>query len=98
MAPFIDTLNSLNGVSARVVWDSAGRDIARAEIQFDEAVTGIATGDLVEALKQGEYAIYFRGYKANDGIIEADVRSVDRTQLAIVARRIADVLHQEKKA
>ncbi|MDI8746196.1 SelA-like pyridoxal phosphate-dependent enzyme, partial [Salmonella enterica subsp. enterica serovar Montevideo] len=42
------------------------------------------TGELVDALKQGEYAIYFRGYKANEGIIEADVRSVDRAQLAIV--------------
>lgn len=53
MAPFIDTLNTFNGVSARVVWDSAGRDIARTEIKFDEAVTGIATGDTVDALKQG---------------------------------------------
>ncbi|EHC71824.1 L-seryl-tRNA selenium transferase [Salmonella enterica subsp. enterica serovar Montevideo str. S5-403] len=98
MAPFIDTLNTFNGVSARVVWDSAGRDIARTEIKFDEAVTGIATGELVDALKQGEYAIYFRGYKANEGIIEADVRSVDRAQLAIVARRIGEVINQEKKA
>ncbi|EKG2224183.1 DgaE family pyridoxal phosphate-dependent ammonia lyase [Salmonella enterica subsp. enterica serovar Infantis] len=98
MAPFIDTLNTFKGVSARVVWDSAGRDIARTEIKFDEAVTGIATGDLVDALKQGEYAIYFRGYKANEGIIEADVRSVDRAQLAIVARRIGEVINQEKKA
>ncbi|VEA64493.1 L-seryl-tRNA(Sec) selenium transferase-related protein [Salmonella enterica subsp. salamae] len=81
-----------------MVWDSAGRDIARAEMTFDEAVTGIATGDLVEALKQGDYAIYFRGYKANEGIIEADVRSVDRAQLAIVARRIGEVINQEKKA
>lgn len=96
MAPFIDTLNTFNGVSARVVWDSAGRDIARTEIKFDEAVTGIATGDLVDALKQGEYAIYFRGYKANEGIIEADVRSVDRAQLAIVARRIGEVINQRK--
>ncbi len=85
-------------MSARVVWDSAGRDIARTEIKFDEAVTGIATGDLVEALKQGEYAIYFRGYKANEGIIEADVRSVNQAQLEIVARRIRDVINQEKKA
>ncbi|EAV8731048.1 DgaE family pyridoxal phosphate-dependent ammonia lyase [Salmonella enterica] len=96
MAPFIDTLNTFNGVSARVVWDSAGRDIARTEIKFDEAVTGIATGELVDALKQGEYAIYFRGYKANEGIIEADVRSVDRAQLAIVARRIGEVITGEK--
>ena len=29
MTPFIDSLNQINGVSGRVVWDSAGRDIAR---------------------------------------------------------------------
>jgi L-seryl-tRNA(Ser) seleniumtransferase len=98
MTPFIDALNTLNGVSARVVWDSAGRDIARTEIKFDEAVTGIGTGELVDALKQGQYAIYFRGYKANEGIIEADVRSVDQAQLDIVARRIAEVIKQEINA
>ncbi|EPG9997802.1 TPA: DgaE family pyridoxal phosphate-dependent ammonia lyase [Klebsiella pneumoniae] len=98
MTPFIEQLNTLNGVTARVVWDSAGRDIARAEIKFDEATTGVKTGDLVNALKQGEYAIYFRGYKANEGIIEADVRSVNAEQLEVVARRIAEVLNKEKQA
>ncbi|KAB8147840.1 DgaE family pyridoxal phosphate-dependent ammonia lyase [Raoultella ornithinolytica] len=98
MTPFINQLNTLNGVTACVVWDSAGRDIARSEIKFDEAVTGIATGELVDALKQGEYAIYFRGYKANEGIIEADVRSVNAQQLEIVSRRIAEVLNKEKNA
>ncbi|EOC1280065.1 DgaE family pyridoxal phosphate-dependent ammonia lyase [Cronobacter turicensis] len=98
MTPFIDQLNTLNGVTARVVWDSAGRDIARCEIKFDEAVTGIHTGELVSALKQGEYAIYFRGYKANEGIIEADVRSVSAAQLDIVFWRIRDVLNQEADA
>ncbi|WP_308560803.1 DgaE family pyridoxal phosphate-dependent ammonia lyase [uncultured Klebsiella sp.] len=98
MTPFINQLNKLDGVSARVVWDSAGRDIARAEIKFDEAVTGVSTGELVNLLKQGEYAIYFRGYKANEGIIEADVRSVNSRQLEIVFRRIAEVLNKEKKA
>lgn len=98
MTPFIDALNTLNGVTARVVWDSAGRDIARTEIKFDEATTGVGTGDLVAKLKQGEYAIYFRGYKANEGIIEADVRSVNADQLNIVYRRISEVLGQENKA
>jgi uncharacterized pyridoxal phosphate-dependent enzyme/conserved hypothetical protein EF_0839/AHA_3917 len=98
MTPFIDALNTLNGVTARVVWDSAGRDIARTEIKFDEATTGVGTGELVNALKQGEYAIYFRGYKANEGIIEADVRSVNADQLNIVYRRISEVLGQEKKS
>ena len=75
-----------------------GRDIARTEIKFDEAATGVGTGDLVTKLKQGEYAIYFRGYKANEGIIEADVRSVNAEQLNIVFRRIREVLGQEKNA
>ncbi|AOR63969.1 DgaE family pyridoxal phosphate-dependent ammonia lyase [Pectobacterium wasabiae] len=98
MTPFLEHLNTLNGVSARVVWDSAGRDIARSEIKFDEATTGIATAELVSALKQGEYAIYFRGYKANEGIIEADVRSVTADQLEIVYRRIAEELNKEHTA
>jgi L-seryl-tRNA(Ser) seleniumtransferase len=98
MTPFINALNALNGVTSRVVWDAAGRDIARTEIKFDEAVTRVATGELVAELKKGEYAIYFRGYKANEGIIEADVRSVNAQQLEIVASRIAQVLNKEKQA
>lgn len=96
MTPFIDNLNQLTGVSARVVWDAAGRDIARAEIKFDEKITHWPTGDLVQALKTGDYAIYFRGYKANEGIIEADVRSVTPEQLDIIYRSIRTLL--EKKA
>lgn len=96
MTPFLQRLNTLPGVAARVVWDSAGRDIARAEIRFDAATA--AAGDVVAALRQGEYAIYFRGYKANEGIIEADVRSVSAAQLDIIYRRINEVLSKEKKA
>lgn len=98
MTPFIKMLNALDGVTSRVVWDAAGRDIARTEIKFDEAVTNIATSNLVAELKKGEYAIYFRGYKANEGIIEADVRSVNAQQLEIIARRIAEVLNMENNA
>ncbi len=98
MTPFIDNLNTLNGVSARVVWDAAGRDIARAEIKFDEAMTGWPTGELVQALKNGDIAIYFRGYKANEGIIEADVRSVSAEQLHIIFSRIQALLSGGKRA
>lgn len=84
MSSFIAQLNTLKGVSAKTVWDSAGRDIARAEITFDKAVLGMAAGDIVQALKTGEIAIYFRGYKANEGKVEVDVRSVDEQQLMTV--------------
>jgi len=98
MTPFIGQLNHLNGVTARVVWDAAGRDIARAEIKFDEAAIGQRTGDLVQALKNGDVAIYFRGYKANEGIIEADVRSVSADQLHTIFTRIQTLLTGEKNA
>jgi L-seryl-tRNA(Ser) seleniumtransferase len=84
MTPFIDNLNTLTGISAKVVWDAAGRDIARTEISFDEAVLSMSTYDIVHALKTGDIAIYFRGYKANEGKIEVDVRSVDQQQLMTV--------------
>jgi L-seryl-tRNA(Ser) seleniumtransferase len=97
MTPFIDSLNTLTGISAKTVWDSAGRDIARAEITFDEAVLGHSTYDIVLALKTGEIAIYFRGYKANEGKIEVDVRSVDQQQLMTVFTCIKN-LFTEKQA
>jgi L-seryl-tRNA(Ser) seleniumtransferase len=97
MTPFIDSLNTLTGISAKTVWDSAGRDIARAEITFDEAVLGRSTYDIVQALKTGDIAIYFRGYKANEGKIEVDVRSVDQQQLMTVFTCIKN-LFTEKQA
>ncbi|ORM82463.1 L-seryl-tRNA selenium transferase [Pantoea deleyi] len=98
MTPFIEQLNSLHGVTARVVWDGAGRDIARTEIAFDEAAIPHRTGDLVQALKTGDVAIYFRGYKANEGIIEADVRSVSADQLNTIFTRIQALLNGENHA
>ncbi|MFI8417974.1 DgaE family pyridoxal phosphate-dependent ammonia lyase [Serratia sp. NPDC078593] len=96
MTPFIQALNTLSGVSANTVWDSAGRDIARTEITFDEAALGLSTYDIVQALKTGDIAIYFRGYKANEGKVEVDVRSVDEQQLMTVFTCIKHLL--EKKA
>ncbi|MHC5176026.1 DgaE family pyridoxal phosphate-dependent ammonia lyase [Serratia rhizosphaerae] len=95
MSAFIANLNTLHGVSAQTVWDSAGRDIARAEITFDEAAIGISTSELVQALKNGEIAIYFRGYKANEGKIEVDVRSVDEAQLMTVFTCIKHLLEKQ---
>ncbi|HBT54358.1 MAG TPA: SelA-like pyridoxal phosphate-dependent enzyme, partial [Erwinia persicina] len=96
MTPFIDSLNQLPGIQARTVWDAAGRDIARAEIHFDEAVIGRTTSDIVQALKTGVIAIYFRGYKANEGIVEVDVRSVSADQLHTIFVCIQRLLNKEK--
>nr|WP_086940063.1 DgaE family pyridoxal phosphate-dependent ammonia lyase [Thaumasiovibrio occultus] len=84
MTPFIDGLNALTGITSRVVWDSAGRDIARAEVNFDASAFGINAKEAVTRLQNGNPAIYCRAYKANEGTIEFDVRSVSQAQLTQV--------------
>lgn len=92
MQPFIEKLNALNGISAKVVWDSAGRDIARAEIAFDAKVIGKTAIEMVDLMKQGDIAVYFRQYKANEGKVDADVRSVTSAQLDTIYHKIKNII------
>ncbi|AXB00986.1 DgaE family pyridoxal phosphate-dependent ammonia lyase [Aeromonas caviae] len=94
MTPFIERLNQLPGVSAKVVWDSAGRDIARTDIAFDHQQIGMTTVEVVSRLQQGTPAIYCRGYKANEGHIEIDVRSVTLPQLDQIHSVIAHLVQE----
>ncbi|AKJ42065.1 L-seryl-tRNA(Sec) selenium transferase [Pragia fontium] len=92
MTPFINDLNAIPGITAKVVWDAAGRDIARTEISFDEKAIGKNTFDIMKQLKLGETAIYFREYKANEGKVEADVRSVTAPQLDVISSSIRQLV------
>ncbi|OCG07134.1 L-seryl-tRNA selenium transferase [Gilliamella sp. wkB178] len=92
MTPFIEKLNAIDGISARVVWDGAGRDIARAEISFDAKVIGKSATEMIHLMKQGEIAVYFREYKANEGKLDADVRSVTAEQLDIIYNKIKRII------
>ncbi|QIQ20877.1 DgaE family pyridoxal phosphate-dependent ammonia lyase [Zophobihabitans entericus] len=92
MTPFMDKLNKLNGISAKAVWDGAGRDIARTEISFDEKVIGKTAIEMVKLMKQGDTAVYFREYKANDGKVDADVRSVSAEQLDVIYNKIKSII------
>lgn len=93
MQAFIGELNQINGVSAQVVWDGAGRDIARTEISFDEASLGMTTPDIVNQLTATSPAVYCRGYKANEGKIEIDVRSVEEADLNTVSEKIKSIVN-----
>lgn len=93
MSDFINDLHQIKGIKARIVWDAAGRDIARAEIKFDEKAIGKTTYAIMAELKQGDTAIYFpRKYKANEGKVEADIRSVTNEQLKTIVSRIRQVV------
>ena len=52
---------------------------------------GMTTLQIVERLQQGNPAIYCRGYKANEGHIEIDVRSVTPAQLEQIHTAIAQL-------
>ncbi len=49
---------------------------------------GKTTYQIMAELKQGDTAIYFREYKANEGKVEADIRSVSTEQLDVISKNI----------
>ena len=70
-----------------------GRDIARTDIAFDHQQIRMTTVEVVSRLQQGP-AIYCRGYKANEGHIEIDVRSVTLPQLDQIHSAIAHLVQE----
>lgn len=96
MTPFIKKLNDLNGISAKAVWDGAGRDIARAEISFDKNKLGKNAIEIIQLMKQGDTAVYFREYKANEGKVDADVRSVSTAQLDVIYQKLKCIVEGTK--
>ena len=92
MSDFINQVNTINGITASVIWDSAGRDIARALLFFDEKELGLNAEQVLSALKTGNPAIYCRGYNVNEGKIDIDVRSVSKEQLIQVYQKICLII------
>ncbi|MCC0629721.1 MULTISPECIES: DgaE family pyridoxal phosphate-dependent ammonia lyase [unclassified Clostridioides] len=92
--PFIDKINTLKGASANITRDSAGREILRGEISFNEDVINKSTQQIINELRGGEIAIYTRDYKSNEGNIEVDIRSVSEDDLDIIYNRIKEIIEK----
>ena len=90
LVKFHEEMNALEGVKAKAVRDGAGRAIIRSELSF--ANRNVLA--LKEALKHGDPAIYTRDYRANEGIIEIDIRDVTDEELDIIAQRITSILKE----
>ena len=43
-------------------------------------------------LKVGDPAIYTREYRANEGIIEFDIRAVDQAEMDLIVNRLKEIL------
>jgi len=88
LQPFIAAINEITGFEAKIVQDSAGRDIYRASVKVKEP----SAKAVIDALKAGEPAIYTREYQANNGIIEFDIRAVNEQEMAVITDRLQEIM------
>ncbi|MBO0422901.1 DgaE family pyridoxal phosphate-dependent ammonia lyase [Enterococcus plantarum] len=90
LAPFIEKLNTIPNLEAKVVQDGAGRDIYRASIK----VSGPKSAkEAIQELKAKSPAIYTREYQANNGIIEFDIRSVNEAEMNKITKRLQEMMN-----
>jgi L-seryl-tRNA(Ser) seleniumtransferase len=89
LQPFIEQLNQIDHLEAKIVQDSAGREIYRASVK----VSGDQSAkQVIKALKEKNPAIYTREYQANNGIIEFDIRSVNQQEMEKIIDRLKEIL------
>ncbi|MGL6187325.1 MAG: DgaE family pyridoxal phosphate-dependent ammonia lyase [Clostridium chrysemydis] len=89
---FNNKLNAIDGIEAICSMDSAGRDIVRSEITFNEEVLMKNAIEISNELKTGEIRIYTRDYRANEGKIEIDIRDVSMEELDVIYKKINKII------
>ncbi|WP_318764707.1 DgaE family pyridoxal phosphate-dependent ammonia lyase [Lactiplantibacillus carotarum] len=91
LIPFLTALNQVPYVDAKQIQDGAGRDIYRASVVIKPDSPKDAKA-VTAALKAGNPAIYTREYRANEGIIEFDIRAVDADEMTAITTRLHAIL------
>lgn len=92
LTPFVEALNQINGIEAKIVGDSAGRDIYRASVKFS---TKKNAQIIALELRAKSPAVYTREYQANNGILEFDVRAVTNEQLEAIVTRLSEIINEK---
>ncbi len=90
LMPFISSLNNIQNIDAKIVQDSAGRDIYRASVKIGgEKIAK----EVIHEQKLKSPAIYTREYQANNGIIEYDIRAVNEEEMKKIVQRLSEIMH-----
>lgn len=90
LSPFINDLNNIEGINAEIIQDVAGRDIYRAKVKVSSKY--ITAKQLVNELKIGDIAVYTRDYDVNNGVIEFDIRSVNKEEMDFIVEKLNNIL------
>lgn len=84
-------LGELDGVTVSIVRDEAGRAIYRARVQIDPQAAGMDAVQTIEALKNGDIAIYTRDYGARQGYFDLDPRPLLGDDMQVIERRLREL-------
>lgn len=93
LKPFLEQLNSVPGVHATQVQDTAGREIYRARVTLTDE-TSLTAAAVVEEMKQGNPSIYIRGHQVNNGIMEFDIRAVNSEEMDKITDRVNEIINK----
>ena len=86
---FIKEANTVDGITATLSQDEAGRKIYRARLKFDPVFFGKNARQVNQELQQGDPAIFARDYLINQGFIDFDPRPLtSKKDLDIIIGRI----------
>ncbi len=91
LEPFNEKINNIKHLSATITQDAAGRPIYRASIRFEKENQGLLVN---EKLQEGELKIFTRDHKANEGILEIDIRDLSDEELNTIYKRIKEIMEQ----
>lgn len=92
MNGLIADLAGVKGVKGSIAQDEAGREIYRAKLDIDAAVTGISAAEIAKKLIGGNPAIYTRNHYLAQGIIYVDPRPLLEGQEKIIAAKIKEII------
>lgn len=89
LQPFLSELNKIDNITASEEQDGAGREIYRAKVE----ITGSKSAkEVIKELKLKSPAIYTREYRANNGIIEFDIRAVNSEEMSKIVKRLSEIM------
>ncbi|WP_237981487.1 DgaE family pyridoxal phosphate-dependent ammonia lyase [Bacillus thuringiensis] len=85
-------LKELNGVNVTIVQDEAGRAIFRARIHINENELNKSAKDVVNALREGEIAIYTRDYGVRQGFFDIDPRPLQGDDIHVIEEKMREIV------
>lgn len=88
----LDKLKGIEGISAKLIQDEAGREIYRAQLEVDEGLLGFSCLELVKKLREGNPKVYVRDHFSNVGKLSLDVRSIDEEDIDDIVLKLKYVI------